>query len=162
MDARSGDVLSLTDWYNDATYTVFPFGYNDPRDGDREVISDPWDPVASPNGWHVVDPEMGVPEITTAGYNVFAQDNSRGNRSADDFRRPVVGKDLAFDFELDLENEPEDYWNASTVNLFYWNNIVTCYSSFFFFFFCSSQLVVNFNISNSPLDPRPLLPLRFY
>lgn len=29
-----------------------PWGLNDPWEGERTVVTDPWDPVASRNGWH--------------------------------------------------------------------------------------------------------------
>jgi len=38
--------------------------------------------------------------------------------------RPDGGPALNFDFPLDLTNNPPDYIDAATTNLFYWNNVI--------------------------------------
>jgi extracellular elastinolytic metalloproteinase len=63
-------ILSVVDWASDAptpkepepepeqrppaTYNVFPFGVNDPSEGDRSFNKEMSDPLASPLGWHVI------------------------------------------------------------------------------------------------------------
>jgi extracellular elastinolytic metalloproteinase len=59
-------ILSVVDWASDApapnepaqrspaTYNVFPFGVNDPSEGDRSLNKEMFDPLASPLGWHVI------------------------------------------------------------------------------------------------------------
>lgn len=59
-------ILSVVDWASDApapkepaqrspaTYNVFPFGINDPSEGNRSFNKEMFDPLASPLGWHVI------------------------------------------------------------------------------------------------------------
>ena len=59
-------ILSVVDWASDspipsepsqrppATYNVFPWGINDPSEGDRSFAKEMFDPLASPLGWHVI------------------------------------------------------------------------------------------------------------
>jgi extracellular elastinolytic metalloproteinase len=59
-------ILSVVDWASDspipsepsqrppATYHVFPFGINDPSEGDRSFVTENFDTLASPLGWHVI------------------------------------------------------------------------------------------------------------
>ncbi|CAG8697149.1 18047_t:CDS:2, partial [Acaulospora morrowiae] len=75
LDAHTGKVVSLIDWVSDAAYNVFPFGTNDPSDGDRKLLLDPHDILASPNGWHT----QGKKNFNnTIGNNVYAHENLRG------------------------------------------------------------------------------------
>ena len=55
-----------------ASYNVFAIPVESPFHGDRTVVSEPADPVASPFGWHDTDGVEG-PEFTiTRGNNVRA------------------------------------------------------------------------------------------
>ena len=36
------------------SHSVFPFGVNDPSVGNLSTVHAPWDPIASPAGWHAV------------------------------------------------------------------------------------------------------------
>lgn len=60
-------ILSVVDWASDAptpkepaaqrppaTYNIFPFGVNDPSEGNRSYGKEMFDPLASPLGWHVI------------------------------------------------------------------------------------------------------------
>ena len=60
-------ILSVVDWASDApppkkeptqrppaTYNIFPFGINDPSEGNRSFGKELFDPLASPLGWHVL------------------------------------------------------------------------------------------------------------
>src|SRR5260221_13169193 len=60
-------ILSVVDWALDhpppkeeptqrppATYNIFPFGINDPSEGNRSFGKELFDPLASPLGWHVL------------------------------------------------------------------------------------------------------------
>ncbi|KAL1914544.1 uncharacterized protein VTP21DRAFT_8169 [Calcarisporiella thermophila] len=121
VHANTGKVLSLVDWVADATYNVFPLGTNDPNEGPRKLVVDPHDKIASPNGWHV----QGTTNYTvTIGNNAYAQANLNGDSNWRDKPRPDGGKNLVFDFPLDLTKHPREYINASVTNLFYWNNII--------------------------------------
>ncbi|CAG8522633.1 7341_t:CDS:2 [Acaulospora colombiana] len=121
LNAYTGDVISLVDWVADAAYNVFPLGINDPSDGDRKLLEDPYDLVASPYGWHT----QGKKNFTnTIGNNVYAHENLKGRRDWEDNYRPEGGDLLTFDFPLDLNQAPNTYIDASVTNLFYWNNII--------------------------------------
>ncbi|KAL1925838.1 uncharacterized protein VTP21DRAFT_721 [Calcarisporiella thermophila] len=123
VQVNNGKVLSLIDWVADASYNVFPFGQNDPSEGPRQKVKDPHDQVASPKGWHI----QGDKSFTdTIGNNVYAYENLNGELNADwkKKQRAEGGKNLEFDFPLDLTKGPETYVNASITNLFYWNNII--------------------------------------
>ncbi|KAI2630755.1 extracellular metallo proteinase 1 [Hypoxylon sp. NC1633] len=45
-------VVGVVNYISHATYEVYPWGLNDPTDGSRETIKNPWDPVASTDTWH--------------------------------------------------------------------------------------------------------------
>jgi extracellular elastinolytic metalloproteinase len=80
MDINSGSILQLVDWISEAKYNVFPIGVNDPEDGDRVLVNNPEDKLASPLGWHDsgAAQRRGEPNgqsKQTLGNNVFAQSN---------------------------------------------------------------------------------------
>ena len=106
----------------DEQYNVYPVPVESPAHGDRAIITEPQDLLASPFGWHDADGNDG-PEFTfTRGNNVWAKEDQAGNNGGG--QSPDGGDDLIFDFPIDLTLEPEDYLDASTTNLFYWNNIM--------------------------------------
>jgi extracellular elastinolytic metalloproteinase len=57
-------IVSVVDWASDsalpipheprepATYNVFVWGLNDPSEGDRSIVKEHHDTLASPMGWH--------------------------------------------------------------------------------------------------------------
>ncbi|RHZ75747.1 hypothetical protein Glove_209g57 [Diversispora epigaea] len=119
INAHTGKVMALMDWVSDATYNVFPFGINDPSDGNRKLEEDPNDIIASPYGWH----SQGKKNFTnTIGNNVYAHENLKGKYEWENNHRPEGGESLFFDFPLDLKEAPKTYINASITNLFYLNN----------------------------------------
>ncbi|RUP31964.1 Fungalysin metallopeptidase-domain-containing protein [Jimgerdemannia flammicorona] len=123
VDAHRGGVLAMSDWVSDAQYRVFPLPLVDPTEGPRELVTDPYDAIASPNGWH--EQKKGTKFTTTSGNNVYAQENTQNSENWQQNYRPDGGKELVFDFPADLEKmEPPSYINASVTNLFYWNNIM--------------------------------------
>ncbi|CAE6441585.1 unnamed protein product, partial [Rhizoctonia solani] len=72
IDASSGEVVNLVDFTAEASYRVIPFTSQDPRDG-FQVITNPHDPVSSPNGWH----QHGTTKTTdTSGNNVISYASS--------------------------------------------------------------------------------------
>ena len=99
-----------------SVYRVYPIGINDPNDGDRVVVKDPADPLASPFGWHRIADD-DVPEHRwndTHGNNVLAIEN-RFHRGDGDDDQPDHhhktqgfvsddGLDLVFDYHLDLSH----------------------------------------------------------
>ncbi|KAG0235758.1 Fungalysin/Thermolysin Extracellular metalloproteinase 5 [Actinomortierella wolfii] len=123
VNAHTGKVVQVIDWVADATYNVFPMGVNDPADGDRKLLKDPYNPIASPLGWHSQGKKKNFK--TTIGNNVYAGENRRNGHDWKNNPRPDgVDKDgeLTFDFELDLTKDPDHYIDAAVTNLFYWNN----------------------------------------
>ncbi|KXN74711.1 zinc-dependent metalloprotease [Conidiobolus coronatus NRRL 28638] len=121
-DYKDNTLLSLVDWVQEAEYTVFPLGINDPEEGDRKKLVDPHHPIASPLGWHDQG-DQGDKFTDTAGNNVYALENIDDNASwKDEYRRSKGGKDLKFNYPLDLTKSPKEYTDAAVVNLFYWNN----------------------------------------
>ena len=106
-----------------ASYRVYPIPLENPLEGERVLLVDPHDPVASPYGWHDNDGQEG-PEFTiTKGNNahVFLDLDDKDETEGDE---TDGGEDLLFDFPLDLTLEPEDYQNAANTQLFYMLNIL--------------------------------------
>ncbi|KAF8755086.1 Fungalysin metallopeptidase (M36) [Rhizoctonia solani] len=70
VDASDGEVVSVVDFVSSATaYRVTPFTSQDLSDTGFSLITDPFDELASPNGWH----RYGTTNTTdTSGNNVRA------------------------------------------------------------------------------------------
>jgi hypothetical protein len=103
-----------------ASYNVWAYPVESPSHGDRSLAVSPEDPTASPLGWH---DDSDNQYTTTRGNNVYAYEDRTATNAAG--YSPEGGEELAFDFEVDLENQtPVDYEDAAITNLFYWNNIV--------------------------------------
>lgn len=131
VNAHDGTVVALMDWVSDAThYRVYPFGVNDPSEGKQTLLTDPHDPIASPNGWQVQSSVKGAIVFNeTVGNNVYAHENFEGGNSWENNQRPqgVVLEDgsLSFDYKARVDvDEPKTYINAAVTNLFYLNNMV--------------------------------------
>lgn len=99
-------------------YNVYPDPLISPADGNRILVSDPDDAVASPFGWHDTNQVAG-PEFTiTRGNNTHAYED--GNNAG---FSPNGGNSLTFNFSIDttyssgMESE-----SAVITNLFYWTN----------------------------------------
>ncbi|AKS41411.1 M36 family metallopeptidase [Wenzhouxiangella marina] len=120
VDAHEGRVLRAVNWTQQAAYRVFPEPLEHPGQGEDQLVSDPADPDASPDGWHTA----GTTNYTdTRGNNVFAQEDTDANNA--DGRRPDGGVDLNFDFAVDLDTQqPAEYEDFAITNLFYWNNLL--------------------------------------
>ncbi len=109
----------------DGSYNVYALPLESPSEGDRSVELAPWEnaTAASPYGWHDTDGIMGAEFTITRGNNVYASEDRDGNNVPG--ASPDGGTDLVFDFPIDLATQqPIDYVDAATVNLFYWNNVV--------------------------------------
>lgn len=103
-----------------AAYNVFPVPVESPNHGSRELLIDPFDPTASPFGWHDIDGLPGAEYTITRGNNVYAYEDTDGNNIPG--YSPDGGPQLYFDFPLDLSKSPQGYQDAGITNLFYWNN----------------------------------------
>ena len=104
---------------NEGTYNVFAIPVESPLHGDRSIVTDPHNLIASPYGWHDVNGSPGAEFTVTEGNNVNAYEDG------DNFgHQPDGGSDLIFDFPFDPvytpANQSED---AAITNLFYWSNV---------------------------------------
>ncbi|HFA50384.1 MAG TPA: T9SS type A sorting domain-containing protein [Bacteroidetes bacterium] len=102
------------------TYRVYPLPLQSPHYGDRELVVNPADPVASPFGWHDTDGAAGAEYTTARGNNVHAFENGDHIGFS-----PDGGASLNFDFPInEVYSEAEQSEAAVTTNLFYWGNVV--------------------------------------
>lgn len=119
------EALSLrnTTTAGSATYNVFPIPLENPLEGERVLLTDPHDLVASPYGWHDTDGTEGPEYTITRGNNahVFLDLDDTDETEGDE---TDGGEDLMFDFPLDLALEPEDYQHAANSQLFYMLNVM--------------------------------------
>lgn len=106
-----------------AQYRVFPMPFSSPLDGADALVSNPEDATASPFGWHDTDGVGGAEFTITRGNNVWALEDIDGNNNTVG-ASPDGGATLDFDFPYGLPQDPSNFTEAATVNLFYWNNII--------------------------------------
>jgi extracellular elastinolytic metalloproteinase len=117
VDAHSGEILSVTDFINDAAYTVLPITKETLPEG-QETLTDPQDLEASPFGWH--SDGANINTTSTAGNNVIA---FKANQAA------VTNQSspgLIFDYKYDDTVAPTAGQNvdAARTNAFYVMNTV--------------------------------------
>ncbi|KAI1785077.1 Fungalysin metallopeptidase-domain-containing protein [Ganoderma leucocontextum] len=113
VDAHSGELVSVTDFVNKASYYVLPIWKEYPTDG-FETLTDPQDTTSSPEGWHSSD------DTTTSGNNAIAYKGSTSSVTSES------SSGLVFDYPADLTITPSDPTNvnAARVNAFYVVNSV--------------------------------------
>ncbi|KMU76915.1 extracellular elastinolytic metalloproteinase [Coccidioides immitis RMSCC 3703] len=112
--------LILEKMSNNTHGVVDPWGINDPTDGEREVLTDPWDGNASEFTW-ISDGRTRYP--TTRGNNGIAQDNPSGGNQYENNYRPM-SDDLRFEYPYSTDMSPPDsYIDASITQLFYTSNV---------------------------------------
>ena len=104
------------------SYNVYAMPLSDPDDGGRTIATNPANLTASPFGWHDTNAASGAEFTITRGNNVWAQEDANGNNGTG--ASPDGGSGLDFDFPVNLGLSPANYRDASTTNLFYWNNIM--------------------------------------
>ncbi|MPZ89630.1 MAG: hypothetical protein GEU81_16530, partial [Nitriliruptorales bacterium] len=107
-----------------ASYRVYGLPLETPNDGERSLVTDPADPLASPFGWHDTDGVEGPESTRTQGNNVHAYTDHNNSNTPDPVSDPDGGPELVFDFPLDLTEHPHEYSDAAVTNLFYLNNII--------------------------------------
>lgn len=120
VDAASNEqVHGVVDYVSEATYEVFPWGINDPTEGERESLTNPWDKTASPFGWQ----GDGSKEYTTTeGNNAIAQVNPSGGSSyRNNYRPNSPSGNFTYDYSLTM-SPPSSYRDASVTQLFYTAN----------------------------------------
>ncbi|MDB5352493.1 MAG: regulatory domain of in-like proprotein convertase [Planctomycetota bacterium] len=127
VDATTGQILDQNDWVDHLSdgskFNVDALPGRSPNDGPRTVLGDPSDSVASPFGWFDRNGKAGADTTVTNGANVNAYLDLKGTGTGFG-PRPNGGPSLNFDFPLNLALDPSTYQDASTVNLFYLDNIV--------------------------------------
>lgn len=102
-----------------ASYNVFPLPIEAPSFGPRSVINNPWDIVASPEGWQ----SDGTNNYTnTRGNNVYTY-SDQNNTNTPGYS-PDGGSALNFDFPYAEGRfvDPFTHKDAAITNLFYMNN----------------------------------------
>ncbi|KAJ9083700.1 hypothetical protein DSO57_1032183 [Entomophthora muscae] len=111
-------LVAHINWVSHASYRVLPFPLADPREGERVLVTDPFDKTASPLGWHKTD---SYDYLSTSGNNVVAVvENSMGNSLG-----PVEGGEgYMFDFPFFKDAPHKSYREASTTNVFYVINTI--------------------------------------
>ncbi|RFU81079.1 fungalysin metallopeptidase [Trichoderma arundinaceum] len=121
VDANTNkEVHGVVDYVSDfASFEVFPWGTNDPTEGSRQVLTDPWRLDASPFTW-VGDGTTNY--TTTRGNNAIAQVNpTGGNDYLNNYRPTSANRAFEYPFSLSQTN-PVDYRDASITQLFYTAN----------------------------------------
>jgi len=95
--------VSITD-----SYRVYELPLEDPGDDnpDRTLVQEPQDPIASPEGWR-------SHATATLGNNVQTSPFVYGTGEQNNI----------FDFDLDLQEDPENYEDAASTNAFYVGNM---------------------------------------
>ena len=122
IDSASGEIVGVDDWVEHAIYNVLPQPVENPSDGSRSLLTDPFDPTASPFGWHDTDGIAGAEYTDTRGNNAYAQEDTNADDTGG--TRPSGGASLNFDFLMDLSKAPSSYQSAAITNLFYWTNLL--------------------------------------
>jgi len=107
-----------TNTLSTGSYRVFPLPVESPAHGNRALVSDPDDVVASPFGWHDNNGSAGAEFTITRGNNVHAYQDSDGNNIGS-MDEPSGGTGLNFDFGFNLNNTPAQNQDAAVTNLFY-------------------------------------------
>jgi len=126
-----------------ATYNVFPLPIESPIHGERELVVNPADTVASPFGWHDTDGMAGAEYMITRGNNVHAfadtadTDVSQGNE-------PFGGEELVFDFPFNPEVSPDSSLDFAVTQLFYTNNMMHDFA----FAYGFTEEAGNFQVTN--------------
>ncbi|THC87627.1 hypothetical protein EYZ11_012928 [Aspergillus tanneri] len=120
VDAKDKDkVHGVVDYVAEADYQVFKWGTNDPTEGERAIVSDPWDLTASPFSW-ISDGKTNY--TTTRGNNGIAQSNpTGGSQYLNNFRPNSPQLKFTYPYSSTM-SPPTSYINASITQLFYTAN----------------------------------------
>ncbi|PWY84983.1 extracellular metallo proteinase MEP [Aspergillus heteromorphus CBS 117.55] len=120
VDTTTTEIHGVVDYVAEATYQVYPWGINDPSDGHRTIVSNPWDQTSSEYTW-IGDGRSNY--TTTRGNNAIAQWNPNGGGEYLFNQRPSEAS-LNFQYPYSQNTTtPASYINASIVQLFYTANI---------------------------------------
>jgi len=105
----------------DNCYEVFALPLASPYSGDRTIVENPADVMASPFGWHDLNGEVGAESTLTSGNNAnaFEANDNFGYQPDGTFALNFTG--YPFNSEFSEEFQYED---ASITNIFYWANVL--------------------------------------
>lgn len=123
---KTGDVNTTGTTENSAveSYNVFPLPIESPAHGNRQLLTNPADPAASPYGWLTTLNAPGAENTYTKGNNVWAYNDAANDNTGSAAESADGGATLTFDFPFDPNAEPETNNNAAITNLFYMNNMM--------------------------------------
>lgn len=103
------------------SYEVTAYPLESPLHGNRTIVANVADPLASPFGWHDIDGVNGAEYTVTNGNNVNAYQGIDVNNGY----QPNGGSALTFHFPFNMNySDSNPYKDASLTNLFYWSNII--------------------------------------
>ncbi|KAJ8519598.1 hypothetical protein ONZ45_g3480 [Pleurotus djamor] len=114
IDAHSGDLISITDFVNRASYRAVPITKQDPV-GAFVTITDLQDLIASPNGWH---DDGNTSTTITAGNNAISQ-ASLSLLTATAASQTSPGLNFVYTYNFNAPVTTLTNRNAATVNAFY-------------------------------------------
>jgi len=102
---------------DNASYNIFPLPIEAPTFGSRAIVSNPWNIVASPEGWHY----DGTTHYTiTRGNNAYAYEDTAASNTAG--FSPDGGVSRNFDYPFNIYADYFTNQSAAITNLFYMNN----------------------------------------
>lgn len=122
VDAKdTSKVHNVVDYVDDfATMEVFDWNLIDPGEGDRKVLTDPWNAESSPFTWFS---DGTTNYTTTRGNNAIAQSNPTGQEATYlNLYRPNSAE-RKFEYPYTNDKSPKEYVDASITQLFYTSNL---------------------------------------
>ncbi|KAI8058170.1 Fungalysin metallopeptidase-domain-containing protein [Syncephalis plumigaleata] len=143
--ANGSSIYQLLDYTSNASYRVVPMGNNNPMETERELLVDPQDVKASPNGW--LDTSQASNGVTKGNNAIacVASYEKLPNHRQKLICNPIPSSgNQVFDYPLDLTKEAAQYTNASVVNLFYMVNSLHD----FFYAYGFDEISGNFQMDN--------------
>ena len=126
-----------------AIYHVFPFPVESPIHGERKMVINPADPLASPFGWHDINGVVGPEFTTTQGNNSFTF-LDRDSDDQSDGILPDAGPELIFDYPFSPSVEPVEQPAVVLTQLFYATNYLHDFSYHYGF----NEAAGNFQTNN--------------
>jgi len=122
VSATTGGLLNVENIQSHAVYRAVPWNKVDITEG-RTYYIDPYDPYASPLGWHGISEDVTTNE--TSGNNIIVQENHAASPIDGETMRANGGEDLNFDFPVYLTAETvEESFDAAATNVFVLTNIL--------------------------------------
>jgi len=143
VESTTSDIAIAADG---ASYNVYALPLESPFFGNRTLVVDPADPIASPFGWHDTNGVAGAEFTNTRGNNTHTYEDIANNNDLPDDPNPSNdipgaspdgGASLVFNHAFDLTafdgpsgfsvprfNTANRSLNASITNAFYWTNII--------------------------------------